>query len=123
MASFHTFTLVTQNFNAVVAAGAGVVTQWTYTVPAGKRSVLANILCMVVDNANAVNTTIADILVNGVVVLKQFNDAAGNNTLTPVIASYPRLNLNEGDIVTGRTTNAGAAGVQMQVAAIIEENG
>jgi Ca2+-binding RTX toxin-like protein len=123
MASQHLFTLVVNNFNAVVAAGAGTVSQWTYTVPAGKTAILATCLARVADNANAVETSFSDILVNGVAIIREVNDGAGNNTLTPVISMAPRVRLNEGDTVVGRTTNTGAAGVVMQVAAVVEEYG
>lgn len=113
------------NFNAVVAAGAGVVNQWTYTVPAGKRAEVIFGFCEVQDNANAVNTTIADIFINtggtSITLVRQYNDGAGNNTLVPNSSIATIIPIVAGDTVVGRTQNTGAAGVQMIVRAAIKE--
>lgn len=113
------------DFNGAVAAGSGAIIRWTYTVPAGKRAEITHCYCEAQDNANAVNTTFADIfaIIGGVAITiaKQYNDGAGNNTLTPNISVSSVVPLQAGDTVSGRTTNTGAGGVTMFVRAVIRE--
>lgn len=119
------FLPVIQSFTGIVAAGSGVVNQWVYTVPAGKRSIIRDVFCEVVDNANAVNTTWCDIFITigapSHTIVRQYNDGAGNNTLTPNIGRQTHIELPSGAGMTGRTTNTGAAGVSMVVRAFLEE--
>lgn len=113
------------DFSGVAAAGSGAVIRWTYTVPIGKRSEVCHCYVEAVDNANAVNTTFADVFANigGVFITlaKIYNDGAGNNTLTPNIAVSSVVLLQAGDTIQGRTNNTGAAGVSMIVRAVIKE--
>lgn len=121
MASTLLYTRVTQNFNAPVAGASGTTIQWTYTVPPGKRAIVAHILAFVANNGNATNTTIADILVTNIAVMRAFSDVANNTQAS--MAQAPRSFLQAGDTLIGRTINGGAAAVTMQVSAIIEEYG
>jgi hypothetical protein len=119
------FIPVAMDFNGVAAAGSGAITRWTYTVPAGKRAILTHVFCEVIDNANAVNTTFGDIFCTigavSITAARVYNDAAGNNTLTPNIAVPVQIDLQAGNTVNGRTFNVGAAGVAMVVRAVIRE--
>lgn len=116
------FAPVAKDANLVVAAGSGTVARWAYTVPAGKRAVLTHGFVRINGNANAANTTQADIIcsINGTTITALFINNSGG-AADVAVSGRLEIDLEAGDSATGRSINTGAGGVTMQIRAVIRE--
>ena len=125
VASSRLFLPIGLSFAGNTAAGSGTIVQWTYTVPAGKRSVLTYAFCSINVSAAAAATTTCRIITSiggvQVTIIGINNPAVITGTLYGF--SSCAVDLSPGDTVTGVTSNTSAVISIMTAQASINEFG
>lgn len=116
------FNPIANSFSGASVAGSGVVIRWTYTVPAGKRSVFTASHLQISASAAAVNTGLAviDAFIGGVLV--QVVRVIWNAGAVHLVQyGIHDLNLNAADFVRGYTQNIAAVNITMIVDGTVRE--
>ncbi len=110
------------SYQAAPGAGSGIVTQWTYTVPAGKWAELLQSFVLIDANAAAANTLAGFVqaVINGVAMRVNSLSAAGavNHAAN---SEEHRIHLSEADTVSGVTFNGSAVNPAIHVSAMVKE--
>ena len=117
------FNPIGQSFSGVTLAGSGTITQWTYTVPALKRSVAVHCTGVINASAAAAGTGLIRIIatIGGVQVtlISLSNQAVLAASISQSVAVT--VYLSAGDTLAGVTTNTAAVNITMTVQAAIQE--